>query len=779
MNTSMLTTAATAFSGAVISGRWWSELPHSGLPFVLAFISLSATALLMAEYCNAKRWQKPLRFAWVAMGAATAGLFVATSVGQSYLKWQQLGGEIQQDVIIEGRVVGYQRFADYDRLILNDIIVNQHVWDKSWAIQLHYYRPQAGFTTGQRIRGAARIKPARAIANPAGFDMQRWYVSQRIVKTGYVRGHRIALLETNTSIRNRLKSRLASLQLPGEKWLLALLFGERQGFSKPDWQLLQQTGTAHLFAISGLHLMIVAGAILIAVRGCIAASAWITFSLPKSLYFSTSIVVLATCGFYAYLADWQTAVLRAYCALLIIAVLYLRKLRLSRLTLVLLTLSVSILLDPMAIYGAALYLSVGAVAIIIWFHWWWNKSDRSGHWIRGVVLLQLMLSVLMAPLVGALLGQVSLISPLINLLIVPVMSLLVIPLCLLGLLMLIVLPVDHPITAWVLQGGGTVLEWLMQQLELVARFIGDYAAFPVYTSTLLLASFIGLLLVLIPPFKGRLLLLIVTLLACSGSYQPIARQQDDWQVHVFDVGQGNATLISRNSKAILVDTGAAFASGFNFVEAVIRPFLQIRGLQLERVFISHFDNDHAGGLDFIRKTYPELAIVTPEDNCHAGGKWQWQGLNMQAFWPLPDASEDWSDNDGSCVIRVTDGRYSVLLPGDIEQKAEQILLSLPKVSQALTSNIILAPHHGSKTSSSTAFIEQVKPQFVVFSQGWLNRWGFPHGHVAERYRNAGSQAMLVSESGYLRFDITSDGIRTYAYRESQQSRWYHKTFVKQ
>ena len=126
----MLTTAATAFSGAVISGRWWSELPHSGLPFVLAFISLSATALLIAEYCNAKRWQKPLRFALVAMVAATAGLFVATSVGQSYLKWQQLGGEIQQDVIIEGRVVGYQRFADYDRLILTDNIVDQHVWEK-------------------------------------------------------------------------------------------------------------------------------------------------------------------------------------------------------------------------------------------------------------------------------------------------------------------------------------------------------------------------------------------------------------------------------------------------------------------------------------------------------------------------------------------------------------------------------------------------------------------------------------------------------------------------
>ena len=779
MNTSMLTTAATAFSGAVISGRWWSELPHSGLPFVLAFISLSATALLIAEYCNAKRWQKPLRFALVAMVAATASLFVATSVGQSYLKWQQLGGEIQQDVIIEGRVVGYQRFADYDRLILTDNIVDQHVWEKQWAIQLHYYRPQAAFTNGQRIRTAARIKPARAIANPAGFDMQRWYVSQRIVKTGYVRGHRIELIEPDTSTRNRLKSRLTSLQLPGEKWLLALLFGERQEFTKSDWQLLQQTGTAHLFAISGLHLMIVAGAILIFFRGWIAASAWLSFTLPKSLYLTAFIFVLATCGFYAYLADWQTAVLRAYCALLIIAVLHLFNLRLSRLTLVLLTLSVSILLDPMAVYGAALYLSVGAVAIIIWLHWWWETSSRGGNWIRGVVLLQLTLSVLMAPLVGALLGQVSLISPLINLLIVPVMSLLVIPLCLLGLLMLIVLPVDHLITSLVLYGCGKVLEWLMQLLDQVASFVGDYAAFPVFTSTWLMASLIALLLILLPPFKGRLLLLIVMLLACSGGYLPVTRKTEDWQVHVFDVGQGNATLISRNSKAILFDTGASFASGFNFVETVIHPFLHIRGLQLERVFISHFDNDHAGGLDFIRKTYPELAIVTPKDNCHAGGKWQWQGLNMQALWPLPNSKEGWSDNDGSCVIKISDGRFSMLLPGDIEQKAEHALLSLPEVSQTLMSNIILAPHHGSKTSSSIAFIEQVKPQFVVFSQGWLNRWGFPHPQVVERYRIAGSQPLLVSESGYLRFDITHNGISTYAYRESQHSRWYHKTFVKQ
>ena len=779
MNTSMLTTAATAFSGAVISGRWWSELPHSGLPFVLAFISLSATALLIAEYCNAKRWQKPLRFALVVMAAATAGLFVATSLGQSYLKWQQLGGEIQQDVIIEGRVVSYQRFADYDKLILTGNIVDQHVWDKQWAIQLHYYRPQAAFTSGQRIRTAARIKPARAIANPAGFDMQRWFVSQRVVKTGYVQGHRVALIEPDTSTRNRLKSRLTSLHLPGEKWLLALLFGERQEFTKSDWQLLQQTGTAHLFAISGLHLMIVAGAILIIFRGCIAVSAMSTLTLPKSLYLTAFILVLATCGFYAYLADWQTAVLRAYCALLLFAVLHLLKFRLSRLTLVLLTLTASIVLDPMAVYGAALYLSVGAVAIIIWFHWWWENSSRGGNWIKGVVLLQLMLSVLMAPLVGALLGQVSLISPLINLLIVPVMSLLVIPLCLLGLLMLIVLPVDHPITALVLQGCGKVLEWLMQQLEQVASFMGDYAAFPIFSSGLLLASVIALLLILAPPFKGRLLLLSVTLLACSGGYLPVAGKANDWQVHIFDVGQGNATLISRNSKAILFDTGAAFASGFNFVESVIRPFLQTQSLELERVFISHFDNDHAGGLDFIRTAYPELTAVTPRDNCHAGGGWHWQGLNVQALWPLPDSKKDWSENDGSCVIKISDGRFSMLLPGDIEQKAEQVLLSLPEVSQGLTSNIILAPHHGSKTSSSIAFIEQVKPQFVVFSQGWLNRWGFPHQQVAERYRNVGSQTLLVSENGYLRFDITGDGISTYAYRESPHSRWYHKTFVKQ
>ncbi|WP_296048925.1 DNA internalization-related competence protein ComEC/Rec2 [uncultured Alteromonas sp.] len=776
MNGSILPTAATAFCGAVISARWWPVLPNIGWQFWLAVFALMTTVIVSVVHCNAKRLQKPLCFFCAAIIGTSAGLSVASSLGQSYLMWQQHGGEIQQDVIIEGRIVGYQRYGDYDRMLLTAVTVDQEVWDPVWAVQLNYYRPLAVFGTGQRIQARAKIKPARASANPAGFDMQRWYVSQRIVKTGYVRDQAIALVEPDTSVRGILKARIIALQLPGEKWLRALLFGEREGFSDKDWQLLQQTGTAHLFAISGLHLMIVAGAVLIVARGCAAFAAWLSLPLPANLVLALSLLLLGTGGFYAYLANWQIAVMRAYCSLLIVAVVYLFQRRLSRLTVVLLTLTVSIVLAPMSVYGAALYLSISAVAIIVWFHWWWNRSARQFNAFLAVVLLQVMLSVLMGPLVGALLGQASLISPLMNLLIVPVMSLLVIPLCLVGLFLLILFPADMWLTTALLSSCGTVIEWLMQQLQLIAGYIGDYSSVTVSTGGLLAGVTLAIVLVLLPPFKGRLCLLAVLFISCSMTYfRPSS--STSWQVHFFDVGQGNATLISHHGKAVLIDTGASFSSGFNFVEAVIQPFLNAGRLELVKVVVSHFDNDHAGGLNYIHAEYPLLPILTPRDYCVKGATWQFQTLQLQALWPAPEVSNTLSDNNGSCVLKISDGHYSVLLPGDIEQMAEQALLNLPEASSQLASTILVAPHHGSKTSSSTAFIEQVKPQFVVFSQGWLNRWGFPHETVTRRYDSAGSQSLLISQSGYLRFEISPGGVNYVAYRLSKDSAWYHKTFV--
>lgn len=775
MNGCYLTTVATAFSAAVISARWWPVLPQTSWQISLTVISLLTIVLLTAIYCNVKRLQKPLHICCAAIGGAFTGIYFALSVGQSYLNWQQLGGEIQQDVTIEGRIVSYQRYPEYHRMIVTDVMVDEVAWSNSWAIQLMYYYPTANYATGQWIKTNARIKPARAIANPHGFDMQRWYVSQRIVKTGYVRGKTMTLLLPDTSVRKVLQDRLIAMQLPGEKWLNALLFGDRQGFSLADWQTLQRTGTAHLFAISGLHLMIVAGMIVAMMKGSIAFFCLFSIRVPASVWLVTSVILLSCCGFYAYLAGWQTAVVRAYVMVAVVTILFALNSRQSRLFLISLTLAGSILADPLSVYGSALYLSIGAVAIIAWFHWWWTLRRGSLGSIQSVVMLQLLLSVLMAPLVAGLLGEVSLIAPVVNVIVVPVMSLLVIPLCLAGLLSMLLLPDVSAVASGLLWVSSRSLEWLISALRMIEQWCGDNVAQTVDVAVLI--GLVPLIMLMLPPFRGRWYLLLVTLIAGSGGLATEPLADHSWQVHVFDVGQGSAALLSRKGEAVLVDTGAGFQSGFNFAEAVIAPFLTARELTLIRVVISHSDNDHAGGLAFIRKAFPDVTILTSHNDCVAGKSWRWQGLQLNVLWPPADQVSELSENNGSCVVSISDGRHSLLLPGDIEKAAEQKLSSLLDQQQRLDTSVLLAPHHGSLTSSSEQFVEKFSPEFVVFSQGWLNRWNFPHPAVKARYSSAGSQPLLISKTGYLRFEFNPDGIRYFAYRQEQDSPWYHKTFV--
>lgn len=777
MNGRILSYAATGFCCAAVSARWWPSLPQSEWLLILAGAAVMAVIPFSGTYCNAKRKQKPLRLCCAVAGGAICGIIMAASLGQSYLNWQQLGGEIQQDVIIEGRIVSYHQQDEYHRFILTVLNVDDQRWQKQYCIQLNYYRPLRVFRVGQTIRAHVRIKPARSVANPYGVDMQQWFVSERIVKTGYVRGQKIWLTTPDTGIRSLLIARLQAYDLPAQKWLMALLFGERQGFTSSDWALLQQTGTAHLFAISGLHLMIVAGVILIALRAVALAAALCKLPVPAN-YLSLSIgVSLWCCGFYAYLADWQTAVLRAFTLVVIVTGLYFLKMRHSRLTMLLLSMAGCIIVDPFSVYGASLYLSVGAVAIIIWFHWWWtNRTDKLPVW-QGMVMLQLALSLLMAPLVGALLGQVSLISPVVNIMVVPLMSMLVIPLCLAGLLCLLILPAGNWLTAYIFNSCSTLLTWLMDGLSVVGVWedsitVQTGAVLPWLGGLVLMG-----LVFLVPPFKGRAYLLAAGGLAWAGVYFNPWSAGDHWQLHVFDVGQGSAALISRGDEAVLIDTGAGFVSGFNFAEAVIMPFITARRLSLVQVIISHSDNDHAGGARALNKAFPVAGMLTTENRCHSGFSQYWQGLHFTVLWPPASLLGELTDNNASCVVMVSDANHRVMIAGDIEAAAEQALIAQTTDLTQLQSTLLIAPHHGSKTSSSMEFVTATAPEYVVFTQGWLNRWGFPHESVLARYRALNSKTFLTSKTGYLRFDFNGPQLSHFAYRSSSDSRWFHKVFV--
>lgn len=705
------------------------------------------------------------------------GILWAASVGQSYLHWQQLNGEIQQDVTIVGRVADIRAYADYQKLFVDHVrVVGEKHWPVSIVVQLGDYNSGKAFRIGQVIQANVKLKPARAVANPSGFNVQKWFVSKAVVKTGYVLNNEIWLITPDNSLRGRLLAALQRLQVPNIKWLAALIFGDRSGFTIADWQLLQRTGTAHLFVISGLHLVIVGGFVLGVLRLVILCS-------PKVIEVSNALpvqwlFVLFVTGGYAYFAHWQLAVVRAYTVVVLLTIVGFTQQRISRVDLFFFSLAVCLVIDPMSVYGKGLYLSFGAVGIILLSHWRWHKLFGQSP-VKAFVLFQFFLTVGMLPLLLGVLSQFSAISPLVNIAVIPVMTFVIVPCCVISLLILLTGSTPDSFSFHFIRLTGELLEYLisgMQKVDALTDFSG--AVMIVLPFALLVAINLIWFGIILPRFYGKKRLMCLAVFAC---FQPhwLPINGHNWQVHVFDVGQGTAVLLTQRGQGVLFDTGASFRSGNNYFQSVIQPFLTTNKLELLQVFISHFDNDHAGGLQTIKTSYPNVPIYSTENQCVEGFEQHWHSLTFRAIWPIKSQLAQLNDNNSSCVVKVASEHFSVLLPGDIEASAEKRLVKLLGATpEALGASLLIAPHHGSKTSSSMVFVQAVDPEWVVFTNGWLNRWGFPHSDVIKVYNKFQTKILKTSHAGYIRFDFSQDSHHI-RYRAALRTPWYHKTFVVQ
>ena len=249
-----------------------------------------------------------------------------------------------------------------------------------------------------------------------------------------------------------------------------------------------------------------------------------------------------------------------------------------------------------------------------------------------------------------------------------------------------------------------------------------------------------------------------------------------------------SVVIERNGRAILYDTGAGYPSGFNMLESVISPYFQYRGIEtIDHLILSHADNDHAGGLSFIDKQvalnkisvgkikYNESSKIIKQysfaekGSCKQGDDFTWQGLTFSVLWPVTIQDKE---NDNSCVINISDGKYNVLLTGDISRKVEKLLIAMPDISNKLKADVIIAPHHGSKTSSSLRFIEAVKPVAVIFSAGFLNRWHMPNKAVLKRYKKFNVAPYSTAEQGMIQIKVEQQGLEIESYREHINPYWF-------
>lgn len=613
-----------------------------------------------------------------------------------------------------------------------------------------YARHPPDYVAGQVWAFELRLKPPHGGLNPGGFDYERWLFAHRIAATASVRGTPVLIDPVGNGLSLRLAALRAELRAsmlrvseadpdvaeggPGRGLLLGLTIGDGDYLPQSDWDALLATGTNHLLAISGLHVGMVAGLFAWFLGGLWSRTRWCE-ALPARRMAAYG-AVIAAWG-YALLAGMSVPTERAalMITILLAGVLLGRSWRLLDLWLV--ALLTVLLLDPFAPLTAGFWLSFGAVLVMVL---WLQYRAVLTFW-RDAMRLQVVLTLALLPAVWLMFDRIAWSSLPANLLAVPLVTLVITPMALLiGLLSLWVTPVAHALFI--------VLDWLAQVLfdvlHVLARWAPDsqLAAPPVWT---ILLAFLGMAWLLMPwGWPRRYLGVLLCLPAVV--YRPPAVPIGIVDVHVLDVGQGLSVILRTADHAMLYDTGPAYLSSDAGARTVI-PALRTLGVdRLDRIVISHHARDHAGGLGSVLARYPQTPVISGEpltsvssEPCRDGSGWVWDGVRFELF----HARGMSSDNDRSCVLRVTDRSGSLLLTGDIEKRAETDLL----MRHDLSADWLYVPHHGSKTSSSPEFLAAVHPRAAVVSAGLFNPFHHPNLSVMTRYRQAGIPVLNTAYAG--------------------------------
>ena len=641
------------------------------------------------------------------------------------------------------------------------------------------------------------LRPLSARLNFGGFDRQQWYFSKGIMAVGTVKSAvKIADISSLRAEKlQQVKKQTEGLSLQG--LLIALAFGERAWLDKTTWSIYQQTNTAHLIAISGLHIGLAMG-----IGFCLARVAQVFFPTRFIYPYFPLVFGVLFALIYAYLAGFSVPTFRAISALVFVFFVQIMRRHYSPLQLFTLVVGFLLFCDPLMPLSISFWLSCGAVGcLIVWYRYvpfslfqWKNRPfSPKVRWILSLFHLQFGLLLFFTPLQLFLFNGLSLSGFLANLIAVPLYSFFLVPLILFAVF------TNGAVFSW--QFSNKLAEGITW---LISVFQGNWFNVSFNLALVLTALCYGMFMLIIWSVyresdissstrqvkRARFFTLNlskpllkndrINALRCSFGIMSLCfmillfkqLSKPIWQVDTLDVGQGLATLIVKNGKGILYDTGPAWQGG-NMAELEILPYLQREGITLEKLILSHDDNDHAGGASTILKAYPNVEFITPSRKnygenhrtfCTAGRHWDWQGLHFQIL--SPHSIVERADNPHSCVILVDDGKHSVLLTGDVETKNEQIFArTLGKI------DVLQVGHHGSKTSTSEYLLSQVRPDIAIISSGRWNPWKFPHYSVMERLHRYKSVAKNTAISGQVRVNFFKDRLEIQQAR-TEFSPWY-------
>ncbi len=613
---------------------------------------------------------------------------------------------------------------------------------------------------GERWRLTVRLRPPSGFANPGTFDFGAWLWREGVDATGYVRAapppERLAPAQTTPR-----RAALAFLDAHqpdglGRRWLAALTLGADERLDEDDWALLNASGTTHLVVVSGLHVGLVATGMLWLMRGLarlVSPGRWRMAVWPWLL-------AGAAAGGYAWLAGLEPPALRALIMTWVGLWVASGRHAPGPWQAWWLALSLVVLVDPLSLWRPGLWLSFAAVAWLILIWQGRSRPRGIGGWAWALIRTQLLLGPLMAAAVVLAFGRLAPGAALINLVAVPLVSMLMVPLGLLGWALSWAQPLAQ--VCWGLFEG---LATLLQAGLTKAVAVSPLQVLPAWQRLPVALCLAGLALCWGLPGVTRALRVVLSLVLAGVllDLEPPTPPEGSLRVRVHDVGQGQAIELSAYDSPdagaqvarVLYDTGPRFASGFMPLAG-----LWPAGQAFSRVIVSHGDRDHAGGVPALGDhRVGELlaprgeAIGHAATPCVAGQRWRHGGAVFRVLWPPAGPLEALSANDRSCVLLVRLGERTVLITGDAGRAVERRLL--PLLPDRI--DVLVAGHHGSRTSSAADFVTSTNPRQVIFSAGRDNRFGHPAAEVVHRFRRQGSCLWSTALDGAVTATLTPSG----------------------
>ncbi len=707
-----------------------------------------------------------------------AGYSVANYRAHEVMRWHLPETEISKPLSVIGRVVSIPTINAMGigfYFQLNEVegkkqsaLVNLH-WYQSGVS--HFVRnsnqhPPA-VNVGDEWRFTVKLKPPHGLHNPGGFDYQRALFINGIRATGYVvpskpakliqHAHGKMLIDRARQwIQNAIEQSSSNRELTA--FLSALTVGSRSLMVQTQWEVFQNTGTSHLVAVSGLHIGFVAGVIyflISAVWRCVPA---VMLRIPAPKAGACGAIVGAWT--YGLLAGFSLPTQRAVIMITVLMSGVLLNRSASMLRRLLLAFFIIIVCQPFALFSVSLWLSFTAVALM-----WYGMGGRlrvKNHGVTKWLHVQWVVCLGLFPLTLYFFQKLSLVMFVANLIAIPWVEMITVPMCLLSTIFLFI---NHSMGSFLFQLTAYLLAPLWWLLKWLANLPDAVWHHTLQSPFLLLSSSVAVLLLLMPRGYPNRWLGLVWILPLF--FPRVDRPETGavW-LTVLDVGQGLSSVIQTAHHALIYDTGPKFPGGFDAGNDVVVPYLRTAGItRVDALLVSHGDNDHSGGSQAILKqesvqrvlsSVPERFPGVNAEHCHVGQHWEWDGVGFEMLAPPVD--EPYEGNNSSCVLRVRAHQQAILFVGDIEKPRERWLLE--HYPQGLSATVLVAPHHGSNTSSSVAFVNAVSPRYVLFPVGYYNRYRFPKVKIVQRYQEQGARPLSTAEYGAICLRLSADDTMT-------------------